>query len=115
MSHSSALKTASIAEFDAPTSGGLLDPTIGIRYSSPQQLKGWNYVLEAAVKIAVQGREQFQSTGETDYGVQATLQRFGEHHAWYASASAVLLIRSPRIDRNRSPLMKPEPPSLVTV
>ncbi len=83
------LRNANIAQFDAPTSGGLLDPTIGIRYSSPEQVKGWNYVIEAAAKIAVQGREQFQSTGESDYGVQATLQRFGEHHAWYVSASAV--------------------------
>jgi hypothetical protein len=83
------LRNAGIAVFDAPTTGGLLDPTIGIRYSSPEQVKGWNYVLEAAVKIAAQGREEFQSTGKTDYGVQATLQRFGDHHAWYASASAV--------------------------
>ena len=83
------LRNASIAVFDAPTSGGLLDPTIGIRYSSPEQVKGWNYVLEAAAKLAMQGREKFQSTGESDYGVQATLQHFGEHHAWYVSMSAV--------------------------
>ncbi len=83
------LRNASIAQFDAPTTGGFLDPTIGIRYSSPEQVKGWNYVLEAAAKIAVQGQEEFQSTGESDYGVQATLQRFGDPHAWYVSASAV--------------------------
>ncbi len=67
----------------------MLDPTIGIRYSSPQQLKGWNFVLEAAAKLALQGEEEFLSTGKSDYGVQATLQRFGDHHAWYVSASAV--------------------------
>ena len=83
------LNNAGIAVFDAPTTGGLLDPTIGIRYSSPEQLKGWNYVVEAAVKVAAQGEEEFLSTGETDYGVQATLQRFGDQHAWYVSASAV--------------------------
>ncbi len=83
------LKNANFAALAAPTTGGLLDPTLGLRYSSPEQVMGWNYVLEAAVKIAAQGREEFQSTGETDYGVQATLQRFGEHHAWYASISAV--------------------------
>lgn len=83
------LLSADIAVFSAPTSGGLLDPTIGIRYSSPEQTRGWNVVLEAAAKLALQGRTDFQSTGETDYGVQATLQRFGEHHAWYVSASAV--------------------------
>ncbi len=83
------LNSADIAVFDAPTTGGLLDPTIGVRYSSPQQLKGWNYVVEAAAKLALQGEEEFLSTGRSDYGVQATLQRFGDHHAWYVSASAV--------------------------
>ncbi len=83
------LNNASLAVFDAPTTGGLLDPTIGVRYSSPQQLKGWNFVLEAAAKLALQGEEEFLSTGKSDYGVQATLQRFGDHHAWYVSASAV--------------------------
>lgn len=83
------LNNADIAVFDAPTTGGLLDPTIGVRYSSPQQLKGWNFVVEAAAKLALQGEEEFLSTGKTDYGVQATLQRFGDHHAWYVSASAV--------------------------
>ncbi len=83
------LRNANIAVFNAPTSGGLLDPTIGIRYSSPEQVKGWNFVLEAAAKLALQGKEEFLSTGESDYGVQATLQRFGDHHAWYVGASAV--------------------------
>jgi hypothetical protein len=83
------LNDADLAVFDAPTTGGLLDPTIGVRYSSPQQLEGWNFVLEAAAKLALQGEEEFLSTGKSDYGVQATLQRFGDHHAWYVSASAV--------------------------
>jgi hypothetical protein len=83
------LNNADIAAFDAPTTGGLLDPPIGVRYSSPQQLKGWNFVVEAAAKLALQGEEEFLSTGKSDYGVQATLQRFGDHHAWYVSASAV--------------------------
>src|SRR5687767_1643259 len=44
------LNTGNIAVFDAPTTGGLLDPTIGVRYSSPEQVRGWNFVLEAAAK-----------------------------------------------------------------
>jgi Protein of unknown function (DUF3187) len=83
------LNNANLQVSEAPTSGGLLDPTIGVRYSSPQQVKGWNYVVEAAAKLAWQGEEEFLSTGRTDYGLQATLQRFGDHHAWYVSASAV--------------------------
>jgi hypothetical protein len=82
-------ESASFAFLGAPTHGGMLDPTIGLRYSSGGQVRGWSYVLEAAAKVAWRGRRDFLSTGETDYGVQATLQRFGEHHAWYLSASAV--------------------------
>lgn len=83
------LRNADIGVLDPPTGGGLLDPTIGIRYSSPAAVKGWNVVFEAAAKLAAQGRKEFLSTGESDYGVQATLQRFGDHHAWYVGASAV--------------------------
>ncbi len=83
------LNTGNIAVFDSPTTGGLLDPTIGMRYSGPEQVRGWNFVLEVAAKLALQGEEEFLSTGKSDYGVQATLQRFGDHHAWYVGASAV--------------------------
>jgi hypothetical protein len=83
------LKSGSMEFLEAPTSGGMLDPTIGIRYSGPQQIKGWNFVIEAAVKLPVRGEEEFLSTGHTDVGVQATLQRFGDTHAWYVSASGV--------------------------
>ena len=69
--------------------GGMLDPTIGVRYSGIQPMKGWNIVIEAAAKVALQGQRDFLSTGKSDFGVQATLQRFGEHHAWYVSASGV--------------------------
>jgi hypothetical protein len=83
------LKSADMAFLGAPTNGGMLDPTIGVRYSGAQQMKGWSLVLEAAAKLALQGRRDFLSTGKSDFGVQATLQRFGDHHAWYISASAV--------------------------
>ena len=83
------LKSANLAFLDAPTDGGLLDPTIGIRYSSDRQMKGWNVVVEAAAKVAFRGQEDFLSTGRSDFGLQATLQRFSDHHAWYVSASGV--------------------------
>jgi hypothetical protein len=83
------INSANMAFLGAPTHGGMLDPTIGIRWSSPQQTRGWSVVLEAAVKVAVQGQKDFLSTGRSDFGMQATLQRFGGHHAWYVSGSAV--------------------------
>ncbi len=83
------LNSANLAFLDSPTTGGMLDPTVGVRYSLAEQVKGWNVVLEAAAKVALRGRKDFLSTGNTDFGMQATLQRFSEHHAWYVSASGV--------------------------
>jgi Protein of unknown function (DUF3187) len=89
------LKTSQVALFDAPTSGGMLDPTFGLRYSGITFGKDWRMVIEAAVKAPIQGRTDLLSTGRTDYGLQATLQRFGNNHAWYVSGSAVYYAGSP--------------------
>jgi hypothetical protein len=83
------LKSTQFASFSAPTAGGLLDPTFGIRYSGVRMPTRWNLVLEAAVKVPLQGFRPFLSSGRTDFGLQATVQRFSDHHAFYASASAV--------------------------
>jgi hypothetical protein len=83
------LKSGTTTAFEAPTEGGLLDPTAGIRYSGVRVPDEWNLVLEAAVKAPVQGRRALLSTGRADAGVQASLQRFGDHHALYLDAAAV--------------------------
>ena len=73
----------------SPPDGGVLDPTFGVRYSLTTKPSPWNLVLESAVKVPLAGQREFLSTGNTDVGVQATLQRFAGRHAGYASASAV--------------------------
>ena len=83
------LNAMQLAIFDAPTRGGLTDPTIGLRYSGLPMSGNWQVTLEAAVKLPVGGRRDFLSTGRTDYGVQASFQRFGDHHAWYVDVAAV--------------------------
>jgi hypothetical protein len=83
------LKGTQFASFSAPTAGGLLDPTFGIRYSGVRMPTKWNLVVEAAVKVPLQGFRPFLSSGRTDFGLQATVQRFSDHHAFYASAAAV--------------------------
>lgn len=83
------LNSAQLGFLESPTSGGFLDPTIGIRYSGAEKVKGWNFVLEAAAKLAFRDSKEFLSTGKSDYGLQATLQRFSDHHAWYVGASGV--------------------------
>src|SRR5712691_7698572 len=83
------LKSAQTVLLNAHLDGGLLDPTFGLRYSVAAAPSPWNLVLEAAVKVPIDGQREFLSTGHTDVGLQATLQRFAERHAAYLSAAAV--------------------------
>ncbi len=83
------LNAMQLAFFDAPTDGGLTDPTIGLRYAGTTLPGAWQLTLEAAIKVPVDGRRDFLSTGRTDYGIQASFQRFGQHHAFYVDAAAV--------------------------
>ena len=84
------LKSTQISAFGFPIDAGFTDPTIGLRYSGVN-LPGdrWQLAFEAAVKVPVAGERELLSTGRTDYGLQAALQRRGEHHAFYVNAAAV--------------------------
>lgn len=94
------LKNSQVALFDAPTSGGMLDPTFGLRYSGLTLGKNWKVIIEGAVKPPVGGRRDLLSTGRTDYGLQMTLQNFGNNHAWYLAGSAVYYAGSPNFAPN---------------
>jgi len=83
------LKSTRFASLGAPTDGGLLDPTLGLRYGSWTLPGEWNLAAEVAVKVPVAGRRELLSTGRTDYGLQVSLQRKGQHHAFYVDAAAV--------------------------
>jgi hypothetical protein len=83
------LKGAHTVFLEKPTDGGLLDPTLGIRYTGWQPLQSWRLSLEAATKIAVDGKRLLLSTGRSDYGVQASLQHPGNRHAFYIDLAAV--------------------------
>lgn len=83
------LKSSQSVNLGAPTQGGMLDPTFGVRYSGFKVPKTWNLVVEASVKAPVQGRRPYLSTGRTDYGLQVSLQKFFSRTALYASASGV--------------------------
>lgn len=74
---------------DPPVSGGVLDPTIGLRYSGIPLGRSWQLSLDAAVKLAVSGERALLSTGRSDYGLQAATQWRGERQAFYANVSAV--------------------------
>lgn len=83
------LKSVQLAQFEAPTDGGMLDPTVGVRYVGLSLPKPWALSLEAAVKIPVDGERALLSTGHFDYGLQATLQWQGNRNAFYGSLAAV--------------------------
>lgn len=83
------LKEAHFVQQGAPRAGGLLDPTVGVRYAWAPRPEPWNLVLEAAVKVPVGGERAYLSNGHADTGVQATVQRVAGRHGAYASASAV--------------------------
>jgi len=83
------LKSSQYEAYEAPTSGGVLDPTIGVRFSGIPMPEKWKLVLEAAVKVPVAGRRAMLSTGRVDAGVQATLQRYWQRNAFYANLSGV--------------------------
>ena len=83
------LKSSQYASFDSPTSGGLLDPVIGVRYSGVSVSERWRLTLESAVKIPLADRRSLLSTGRTDFGVQASVQRYWEKQALYVNLAAV--------------------------
>ena len=83
------LKGAHVVFLEKPTDGGFTDPTIGLRYTGWQFSESWRLSLEGAVKIPVGGKRLLLSTGRTDVGVQASLQRARNRHAIYVDAAAV--------------------------
>ena len=83
------LKSTQYASLGAPTDGGLLDPTLGLRYTGWTLPGQWHLSTEVAVKVPVAGKRTLLSTGRTDYGMQVSLQRRGQHHAFYVDAAAV--------------------------
>ena len=103
------LKNSEVALFEAPTSGGLLDPVIGLRYSGLTFGRDWQVIVEAAAKVPVDGARALLSTGRADYGLQTTFQNFGQRHAWYIAGSAVYYAGSPNFAPNDSKVI----PTLV--
>jgi predicted PurR-regulated permease PerM len=91
------LKDANQVFLGAPTGGGLLDPTFGVRYSGVELPRHWNLVIEAAAKVPLSGRREWLSTGRTDYGAQATLQHFWSRNALYVSVAAVRFAGDPTL------------------
>ena len=83
------LKGSQYAAFEAPGSGGLLDPVLGVRYTRTTDDDRWRVSVESAVKIPLADRQGALSTGNTDVGMQVSVQRFSGRHAIYLNLSGV--------------------------
>lgn len=83
------LKGSQYAAFEAPGSGGLLDPVLGLRYTRSSDDDRWRVSLESAVKLPLSDRKAALSTGKTDLGMQLSVQRFSGRHAVYLNVAAV--------------------------
>ncbi len=77
--------------FSAPVRDGLLDPTIGIRYSLERVPDPWNVVIEVAAKVPLEdgGPRPFLSTGVTDWGSQVTASYTRGRNAFYLGTAVV--------------------------
>jgi hypothetical protein len=78
-----------VTVLDTPPENDLGDPVLGVRYSLKERPADWNLIVEGAVKIPRADQELFVSTGEVDFGMQLSLQRFFRRNALYAALSGV--------------------------
>ena len=83
------LNSTQRANLNVEPDSGLLDPTFGVRYSGVAVPANWNLIIEAAVKVPIDGERAYLSTGNIDVGMQVSLQRFAEKQAFYASLAGV--------------------------
>jgi len=83
------LKSTQFASFDSPSDGGITDPTLGVRFAGFDMPAEWAFSMEGAVKVPIDGERPLLSTGKTDVGIQASVQHFSDHHAFYVDMAAV--------------------------
>lgn len=83
------LDTSSVAMVDPPQAQGMLDPTFGVRYSGFPRVKGWDFSVEAAIKVALDGERLLLSTGHDDVGLQVSMRRLGNKNAFHLDVSGV--------------------------
>lgn len=73
---------------DREITGGFGDPIVGVRYM-PSLAGPWQFAMEAAAKVPVAGERLLLSTGETDFGLQASTRRRFGRTTLQASATVV--------------------------
>jgi hypothetical protein len=80
---------ARLQMLDREVRGGFGDPIAGVRYTPSLPNSPWRFGIEAAAKLPVAGERLLLSTGETDFGIQASTRRSFGRTTLQANASAV--------------------------
>ncbi len=78
-----------IVLLERPTSGGLSDPNLFLRYALPEFVPNWRSSLEIGVKAPLMNENKFLSTGSWDFGYQITIDRRFIRDAWIVNFGAV--------------------------
>jgi len=74
---------------DRPSSGGLSDPNIFLRFALPEFVHKWRSNLELGIKVPLMDEEKFLSTGSWDLGYQLTVDRRYARDAWIINLGTV--------------------------
>jgi hypothetical protein len=101
------LKASQEAIVNANPTSGLLDPTLGVRYTGLKLPEPWGLALEGAVKVPVGGARPWLSTGRADVGVQASVSRTGARHAFHGNVGLVQYTGSDDVTQPRAPRLLP--------
>lgn len=72
-----------------PSSGGLSDPNLLLRYALPPIARHWYGNLKLGLKIPLMDEDEFLSTGSWDFGYQMTIERRYPQDAWIVNVGAV--------------------------
>jgi hypothetical protein len=83
------LKSTQSVMLGEPDTTGFADPTFGLRYAGISLPDKWEMSLETAVKVPVGGKRPLLSTGDADYGFQASVRRLGTRNGVHVDFSAV--------------------------
>lgn len=67
------------------------DPVVGLRFSLDPLSAKFNIVVEAAAKLVLDRSQRLVSTGNDDYGVQVSFQRFFDRNALYLTLAEVFV------------------------
>lgn len=78
-----------IVMLERPSSGGLSDPNLFLRYALPNFARHWRSNIEVGVKVPLMSEEKFLSTGSWDTGFQLTLDRRFTRDSWIFNLGAV--------------------------